>query len=1338
MKKKYSRFLSILLCAGLILGIAPVPAPKVKAAETATVTVNSLGNKGTVTYGSKKKTGTWFKMNVSGRRAFCINLGKACHNGNSYEKEESYSWNQSTGGEKHGFYAKIIRWYVVDKKRTNKAFVMAQALIWSIAEERNSKSQLKDVISQVQKNTGYYTSRTAAQLYEDIFEPSGNWTAEATIWKKANGSASYQRILVVDAGTVPTCKFVSDNTYYRQRITVMKKDEDEKGVEDIQFTLKADNLDDLYSFSMTDKSGTENSDDQSDETEFSMTGRTTSTGRIAWRMTYWLQSQEYAYYPDSELAKMDSDEKKAAKKYLTDDLDLTEGVDFASDMSKTGADQMIADELMQMKNHISNSYTLTEDNVGANKHLIVDPTYAKGVNITLTEANSWERNSDGSWPDMAGAIHSDYEKAYKTDIYNKYKKASFTIKKLDKDSSDHKAHGDATLDGAVFRLYEDAACTKPATVYKPNGGIGESGAYIIENGTAETEYLRSGVTYYLKEVEPPEGYLLNTDVEPITVDASSQTNEYTSHLFVHEKVNTAIKGKVALQKYINYGQTGQLNKEINVTFQIYLTRKGSYDACDEYERATVTTDKNGYAITGDLYYGDYTVHQVDTGGEDTEKVADFYVTVNENGKTWDYHMGDLIFKAYLRILKKDANTEKQVLKSGTTYQIYSVDKAGNETLVEQEYVDGNKRKKISQFVTDESGEIMTVSQLESGTYRIYETDSATGLHITTKYIEVEINSQADNYETYADSEGHSHAVVTLTYTNEETYGKLKIFKSGEMLSDYKDGKFFYEKKFLKGVTFEIYADGDIVTQDAQGTNWFNDKELVATVTTGEKAVFTKDCPGITGYTVEEDGTVTLNLPLGKYKVKEKKTLYGYVLSDTEWPVEFNWQNKDDEFVLDATDTTDENGVLSVVNERAKPKISLKKTDSLSQAPIKDVRFGIYTKDDIYNADGKKIVSAGEKLGEMTTDKNGAFVCDMDLPLMSESYEKETETDSETASGSAVSVETDSSERTVNSGDYYLREISVSGSYYLDASPIPVHLAYEDEQTPVIEKKLTVTNSQTAVEISKTEIAGSGEISGCLLQISDEEGNGIVSWTSGTEDYVVLADEDSGYQNFSTSLTESKRRMVYGLLQNKTYILTEIRPADGYVTTDSIAFQLQESTQEAGKTLVSIRNESGEFVLQNENIVHMVDEKTTVTFEKKNKDKKLLGGAEMEVYDSSGKKVAEFTTKKGKSKTFSGVFKVGETYTFKEVSAPDGYDVAKPVTYTVKDTKDEQIVTMTDKKLGLISTKVPKDFFEGKNTKSPKTGYFYLLMLLLAGVSFGSGAGILAWKKGRKGYAKKEK
>lgn len=1434
-KRKCKRILAFALAVVMICGMIPSNVTVANAATTATVSLSSLGRKGNVTIGSKTKSGTWWQMHLNGKKAFCINLGYTCHSGNTYAAEETYHWNQDTSG-KNGYYAKVIRWYVIAKKRSNKGFVMSQALIWSIAEGRTSESQLKDVIKEVQGNINISTEKSVNELYKNIFEPDGDWTADITFWKKTGNSKRYQQLLTVDAdkgdiGYDPLT--VSDKIYYRQRITIMKKDEDGKGVGGIQFTLDADDLDYLYSFSMSDRDGVEaNNGDDDNDTSFSMTGYTRDSGRIAYRMTYKLETMEYYYYPDSQLEKMSADEKKAAKKYLTDEMELDEGVEFASDMTKASAQKMMDQEMKNLKNNISNTYTLTENSTGDNKHIVLDPEYAAGKKITLKKANSWEKNDDGDWPDSLEEVPSDYSGAYITGVTNKYKKATVNVIKVDNYSDDRKAHGDASLDGAEFQLYADAACTTKATVYNDKGTAKTAGVYTTQNAELTTDYLRSGCTYYLKEITAPKGYLLSNEVLPITVDASEREEEYTFKLTTKEIPETPVLGKVAVRKYFSEGQTGMLDYEINTTFQVYLTEKKSYDACDEYERSIIKTGDKGYGISGDLYYGDYTVHQVDTGGVDAMRVDDFPVAIRENGQIYEYAIDNTIFKAYLRILKKDGNTEKQVLKPGTAYQIYKVTENG-EKLVEQTYSNGNKQEKINQFVTDETGEIMTVKELKSGTYRIYEVDSATGLHITETYIEVQINSEAGNYESFTDEDGYTHAVVTVTYTNTETYGKLKIYKTGEMLTGFEDGKFIYENRFLKGAEFEIIAAEDIVTQDNQGTHWYDKGEVVATITTGEGAEFEKHCKNITGYEVDEDGKVTVNLPLGKYHIKEKSTLYGYVLPDKGWDVEFNWKNKDEEYVINATDSTDENGVLRVENERAKARVSIFKTDSATKRAVEGAEFGIFTRHDIYNVDGEKIVDAGTMLGMVKTDADGRAIADIDFPLMDEDYVadtdssvetdktettgtpdtditlmttlqpeltvptlselvnplkigispvSDTEDDLEEAEDTESSEEPDETEESetpdteeewsmkLNSGDYFLKELSVSGSYYMDdEKEYPVHFEYKDQDTEVVAADIKAENTQTTTTISKTAVTNSEELAGCDLQITDAEGNVIVKWISGNAESIVLNDklETMGYRNVTAVLVEKGAMQINGLFHDTTYTLTETRPADGYVTADSISFQLVEG--ENKQTLVGVVRD-GNVTLQNDNIVRMADDTTKVDISKtditgteeipgceleiKEKDTDIvldvwtsteekhlieqkfvvgktyvltekrpadgyvtadsieftvedtgeiqsvsmrdettkirliklandtgqgLRGAKFEVYDSQNKKVLSFTSRE-EGYDITGKLAVGETYTFREVEAPKGYRLAKPVKYTVKDTSEVQNVSVTDKKI----------------------------------------------------------
>ena len=1319
MKGRLKKILSFFLVIGLVGGVCQIPAEKTLAATTP-VKLDNLGSHGTTKIGSKTKSGDWYKMTVESKTAFCMNLGYTCHTGDQYSVNSSGTYSTADGGKK-ALKAYIGYWYDETMKESNKAYVIAQALLWGIQEGKTSESELKTIITNIKKASGYYSSKTTEQLYNAIFGKSGTLTAKFTEWKYGGSSSHRQVLLYLKAGTEKRTKphSVNTNSNYRQKIRFTKMDDDGRPVAGAKFSIEAKDIDTLYYYKLNDNGS--NTDDEIPD--FTVETTTDSNGQFTIRYTYHIQSETFYFYTDTELKGMTAAEKEKAER----DMDEA-GQRHGAGMTQSAAEQLMEKSLKEKLDKVNNQYIIKELDTG-NPNLILDPELAKGVTV-ICDADDSDFNygvsgiTDNVIKDVKGI--------------NNHKKATVKVKKLVSNTSDKKAHGDASVEGAVYQLFNDAACTKTATVYDSKGKEKTADLYIIKNGELETDYLRAGKTYYLKEESAPEGFLLSTDVLKIQVDGNSLTQEYTPNAKTYEVQETEKKGHLEIYKFTTDGSTGPANFEKGATFEI--TKKGKkYEECKEDERAILVADENGHAKTTEaLAYGTYVIHQTKTGDADTEKIADEEIEIGMditsaalNYKVYTRLYNNAPFKAHLRIIKKSKNTEKTVLKANTKYQIYQVGTDGTEKRVEQSFFNGNTMIKVGTdeypFVTDASGEVLTAQGLSSGKYRIYEIDSASGLHITTKYIEFVVDSKSDNYKMEKDADGNSFATITLDYLNEDTYGKLKIYKSGEMLSKYENGQFIYEEKPLKGATFEIYADGNIETQDNQGTNWYDDGELVATIKSGEKAVFTKECKGITGYEVK-DGIVTVNLPLGKYKVKETKTLYGYLLPDKDWSVEFNWNNKDEEYVLNSTSATNTEGILSVFNERAKTAVEIKKTDEETTKPIKDVTFGLYSKDAIYNADGKQIASADEKLGTVITDEKGQAVFNLDLPLMSENYGKEAASGSAVSvSGSAVTAETN----TLNSGDYYLKEESVPGGYYLDSTLLPVHLEYKDDKTAVIEKKLTHKNKQTEVQMDKTSVAGSEEIEGCHLQISDEDGNVILSWTSGTTTEVKV-NQDLGYQNLLTAFTQDKHRTLRGLYQHKTYILTETRPADGYVTADSIAFQLQESSTEPGKTLVSIRSADGNFVLQESNVVHMVDYKTTVTFKKKSSDETLLGGAKMAVYDSQGNKVTEFTTQKSKKKTFTGLLKVGETYTFKEIEAPEGYELAKPVTYQIKDTKDEQLVSMVDKKLGIITTKTPKKFWEGKDSKtSPKTGYLYLIFgLLLVGLSGGT-AGIMLWRKGKK-------
>ncbi|HAV90075.1 MAG TPA: hypothetical protein DCW44_02220 [Eubacterium sp.] len=1270
---RLKRIVASCLAFIMALSVIQINTQPVEAATTATAGVASLGTYESIKIGNKIKSATWWKLSVGDKTAFCLNLGDACHSGNKYESKESFNWNQNTGGEKRGYYAKIIRWYVNDCKRSKKGYMFSQALIWSVAEGYNSESQLKDVIKDMKSITGYFDSSTVNQLYKQIIEPDGAWTASATYWEKTGNAKSYQTLMTVDSEAIPNYKTLNKSDYYRQRITIHKRDQFEKGIGGIQFTLKASNLDDLYSFNMLDSSGSETEmADEDNDTSFEMTGITRDSGRIAWKMTYKLYASEKVYYTESQLSKMSESELKAAKLELKDE-GYKEGKDFGKGLSKEEAQELAEAELKKEFTKISNTYVLTEDNVGKNTHVFVDSEYAKGKKITLKAANSWVKDEDGKWPDTKVEIQSDYDLAYSVVVINKFKKVSMKINKVDSITGEIVPLGDASLDGAGFRLYSDSACKTYAEVYDGKGNMKIADTYTTKNGSITTDYLIPNRTYYLKEVEAPKGYMLKSGSTPIKIDGSRIPNqEYyqmaESSLNIPEDVS---RGNIEIKKEYVDDEYGIREKEKGATFQVYLAKKGDFNKCrDGLERAIITTDENGYGKATGLVYGKYIVHQVDSGTVDTYHIDDFEVDINENGKVYTYKLENQMFKAYLKILKKSKNTEEMILKAGTTYQIYKVDEDGNESLISQKYKNENGDEvEIDRFITDETGEITTVQPLLSGKYHIYEVEAANGFHISDKFIEVDINSKLSSYDSYVDEEGFPHVTITVDYFNEETYGKLSIKKTGEFLTGWDSEKqeFVYDEKTLDGVKLEIFADGDILTQDNQGTKWYEDKELVASIITGDKVEFTKECEGITEYSIDEDGTIHINLPLGKYKVKEVETLYGYVYPEkNEWSIVFNWENSKDEYVLNSTDATDDKGVLNIKNDYAKPSIEVIKQDKDSKEVIEGAVFGIYTKKDIYNSTGEKIVDADTLLYTMITGDDGKLVFDKALPIMDK-------VDNEI---NCVG----------NSGDYYIKEQLVSNSYYLDETEIPIHLEYKDAETKVLEFKSVKDNTQTTNEIDKVNAAGSKEVDGCKLKITDKDGKDIISWTSGDKNSVkIFVTDEDGYRNLKYTFDELGNIHVGGLFHDVDYVLTETRPADGYVTADSIIYQLKQVKDEDGeiKTITSIKQNDGTYKDASDDKVVMHDEETRIKFLKVDaKTGKTLAGAKIKVVDSKGKEVLTFKTS-DKEYDITGKLAVGETYTFVEISAPKGYKIAEPKSITVKDTARVQMITMKDSKIEIV-------------------------------------------------------
>lgn len=1279
----------------MTIGLIPMGSVIVKA-DTKNATLSNLGELGTVKIGNKSESGTWYQTEIAGTPVFCMDLGKACHAGDVYvSSDDTYSSNSSNA--KKANEAKIGYWYSVTKEKSTKAWVYAQALMWSCEEGNTSKNNLTDVISQVRKNTGYYNSKSAADLYDEIFGITTTVTCNVKIWKYG-GSGEYRQVLMEIKGGPVEYDFerINDTLVYRQRITIDKTDEDGNPVARVPFEVTAQNYKELYDYKVNGWGNAETGDADGDSV-FSSVAETDSKGRITYKFNYQIQSKNYGYVKASDLKNMTADDKKAVKEKM-DDKNIT----YASNLTQTGAKELMQADLDAQMKKISNQYAVKEVGAGSDD-MLVNSEYANGKIITIESAGSWTK-VNGSWPETADKTYADYGKATKLGIVNKYKKATIVVNKKVENTSDNTAHGDTSVDGAVYRMYTDAACTNPVTtVYDANGNAKAASDYTIKNGTLETDYIRTKDTVYIKEIKAPEGFFLDPTVHQIKVEGSQFDVEYKAKAVIEDSYESEKKGFFEVYKMSSDGSTGPADFEEGAEFQIYLRSNGSYDKCKDDEHSTLTIDKKGSAKTASaLAYGTYVLHQTKTGAKDTEKIDDQIIEIGKditseglNYKTYTYLYNNKPFEAYLKVVKKDGDTDKTVLKANTKYQIYKVNKDGSETKVVQQYSNGNKLVDIDTFVTDESGEIMTVKALKSGQYKIYEIDSASGLVIKDEFIDVTIGSDNPNYTSWTDSEGNSHALVTVNYVNKEAKGKLTLTKSGEILKSFnhyvsepENNKFVFKTDYLKGQKFTIYAAEDIVTQDNQGTNWFDKGEKVATVTTGNGAEFTKQCSDITTSTVDDEtGAVTIYLPLGKYTVKEEETLYGYVIPDKNtWDIEFKWNDAKTDVVSNSTKDTDKEGNLNIKNERAKADVEINKKDMTADLGVADTVFNLYTKNDIYNADGELLLKADELVTTVKTDKNGKAAINTDLPIMSEGYNK-----AEDKTG-------------LNSGDYYFVEDKISNSYYIDKTPVDIHLEYKDAKTVKIKAEAKKLNKATEVNLSKVKLTDNTELAGASLKVIDDKGNEIISWVSGNADSIKITDkaDELGYRNLRATMVNGNL-VINGLLQNAVYEMTETRPADGFATAESIRFKLTEGNANGEVTTIAtvIGNDGSESV-QPENKVVMKDDTIKVNFSKtKITGSKELPGCKLEITDENGNVIEKWTSRK-KTHVVEGKLVAGKTYKFTETRPADGYATAESVKFTVSDTGKVQKVKMKDDTIKVEILKTDK-----KNNKKLPDAEFTL-------------------------------
>ena len=715
----------------------------------------------------------------------------------------------------------------------------------------------------------------------------------------------------------------------------------------------------------------------------------------------------------------------------------------------------------------------------------------------------------------------------------------------------------------------------------------------------------------------------------------------------------------------------------------------------EYRLGEMFTNDEGIFRVEGLPYGQYLVVET-TIPKDVFQCDPFIVTVDANSPQSrftvpagsatiasnnyiTFNVLDEELEGYLQLIKTDTETGKAVKIANTSFALYKLDDKGNKTRISMiDPVSGSATKKTDVFYTDADGLMKTPEKLPLGRYLIEELQGPEGYYNDPAYsVEFEIKSDRVWQVVGNATNDMDEYIVTEKYCNHETLGQLTIRKLGNVLTDYQDGQFIYTQDNLAGAVYEIHADGDIATPDRQGTFWYKSGDLVATVTTGTEGQVdeVKFSPTRTQatydfLTVSHDGTkgeVTVTLPLGKYTITEVKAPYGFVLTQQSYTVEFGWDNQKNDIVLaktivsheqdgdkecsysivnvkDASDAHKNGQTLVFVNARVLPVpekpgdkvgkvgVGIYKQDREALTYLPGAVYELYTVDDIYSADGTKLLDAGTKLAtSSTTNASGFTWFDVDVPIRGEYY-------IDPAGPQSTSRE--------NSGRYRIVEITAPAGYLLDSTPMEVTFTYEGQQIAWQVVDGTNTNLRTTVAISKQDITNGKELPGAKLEIRDADGNLVEGWTSTKTPHTVR-----------------------GLELEKAYTLTEKRAPDGYAEAESIVFKLvQNGTEQVNEVYVK---SDDDWVKLDDATVIMQDA-PVLDIDKTDIAGNLLPGATLTIRDAGYEVIDTWITDyKTHSVPISDDFLQlsGEAkeyiYTLTEDAAPAGFEIAESVQFKVQ-------------------------------------------------------------------------
>lgn len=859
--------------------------------------------------------------------------------------------------------------------------------------------------------------------------------------------------------------------------------------------------------------------------------------------------------------------------------------------------------------------------------------------------------------------------------------------------------------GTEFRIYDldnkeyvEQVTTYPTTIVHTSFFTDEEGYLILPQN------LKIG-RYRIEEVTAPNGYVLNENYYEIAVDSDTAYRmDSVSGDVIIEVVyeNHPVKGKLKIVKQ------GEVLDDFNKDF-VYKTENlagavfevsaaediytADFQKDEEGNRileyaagelvGTVTTDENGEVFLSDLPLGSYRIEEVKAPEGFVLNEEPQIVTFTYQDQDTPVIEQEAVFtnerqKVEVSVVKKDAETQATV--EGAVFGLYAKEDilAHGEVIVKADTL-------IGKVLSDENGKAVFMNDLPFGRYYIKEEAAPDGYVSSDKVIEVT-----------AEYQGQEIPVVELSSEYENKPTKISIKKT-----DLTTGV------ELEGAKLTVLDnDGNVVDS---WTSVKGEEHLIERLTVGETYTLREELAPY-GYLKAEEVTFTVedtaeiqkvemkdDVPTGTLIINKKgefledvtlaDTIGGWIshifeyitgaLKDVTFEVyaledikaadgESEDYYKKDELI--ATITTDETGIAKLSdlplgkyyvkeketaegyvldgeireidltyvdqdtsevtwsgdwqNNRQKVEVTVLKKEKDSDRVLEGAVFALAAKEDITNKDGDVILEAGTVIEEKATDEDGKLTFEADLPIGFSYTVKETSP----APGFATTDE--------------IQEFTFTA---------------ESSEKATVFYEFTFEDEPTVFEFTKTSLTTGEEIEGAKLTVTDENGKVVDEWVSGKEPHII-------------------KELVVG----QTYTMTEILPALGYVTAESIRFTV-EDTAEVQK-------------------IEMKDDVTKVEISKTDIAGEELPGAKLTILDENGEVVESWTSTE--EPHYIEMLPIGK-YTLHEEAAPEGYLVAEDVAFEVKDTSEIQKVVMKDEAEPEETPKTPET--STTTVDMPKTG-----------------------------------